>query len=281
MENNKYELTDETITTPDGVVLHRIRACRSFADVKAGDLGGFIQEEKNLDTTGDAWVADSAQVYGDAQVFGNARVSGDARVSDHARVSGDARVSDHTWIYDHARVSGDAHVSGDARVSDHARVYDHAWIYDHACVSDHARIYGQAWIYGQAYVSDHAWIYGQARVTDQAHVYDQARVSGHARVSGQARVSGDTWKISPLQIQGTAHFLTVSSYHEITIGCECHPVTDWLEKYETIGKRYGYSEQQLQEYVRYIRMAAGWMEMLTGIAERAGDDCAATCEGQS
>ena len=76
----KYELTSETIKH-DGVVLHRIRALKDFGDVLAGELGGWIEAEKNLSQHGTAWVS------------GNARVSGDARVYDDARVSGDEWVN--------------------------------------------------------------------------------------------------------------------------------------------------------------------------------------------
>ena len=44
-----------------------------FADVKADDLGGFIEKEANLDMEGNAWV------YGKAKVCGNARVGDDKK----------------------------------------------------------------------------------------------------------------------------------------------------------------------------------------------------------
>jgi carbonic anhydrase/acetyltransferase-like protein (isoleucine patch superfamily) len=266
--NDKYELTKETITTPDGVVLHRIRALRPFANVKEGDLGGFIQDEKNLDTTGDAWVADSAQVYEDARVYGQARVSGNALISGYARVFGNSCVSGNAYVYGHACVYGTACVYG------YACVYDQACVYGQACVYDNACVYGQACVTDQAHVYNQACVSGDARISSQARVYNQAHVSGNACIFGQARIFDNTWEISPLQIQGTAHFLSVSSRHEITIGCERHTVTDWFEKYETIGKYYGYSEQQLLEYGQYIRMAASWIEMFVTKDNPAGDDCA-------
>lgn len=64
----KYELTEET-KEYNGVMLHRIKAIKSFGDVKAGDLGGWIEKEENLSHEENAWV------YGDAKVYGNARVS--------------------------------------------------------------------------------------------------------------------------------------------------------------------------------------------------------------
>lgn len=93
----KYELTDETILI-GGQILRRIRALRDFDDVKAGDIGGYIENENNLSHEGNAWVSDKAYV------------------SDKARVSGNARV------IDKACVSGNVHVSGDAYVCENAKL---------------------------------------------------------------------------------------------------------------------------------------------------------------
>ena len=93
----KYELTAESIVK-FGRILFRIKALVAFGDVEAGELGGFVEKEENLDQSGDAWVSGNAWVSGDAMVSGNAWVYG------NARVSGDA------WVY------GDAMVYGDARV---------------------------------------------------------------------------------------------------------------------------------------------------------------------
>ena len=119
----KYELTDETREV-DGVTLHRIRALVDIPrhDVKAGDLGGWIEAERNLDQEFDAWVSDNARVCGDAWVYDNARVYGIARVSDNARVCGDAQVCGNAQGCGNARVCGDARVSGNAQVYGDAQV---------------------------------------------------------------------------------------------------------------------------------------------------------------
>ena len=87
----KYELTSETKIV-FGHILYRIKALSSFGCVSAGDLGGFLESEKNLSQNGNAWVSGDARVYGNAWVSGNAEVSGDARVYGNARVYGDASV---------------------------------------------------------------------------------------------------------------------------------------------------------------------------------------------
>jgi len=101
-----------------GRKLFRIKAEIDFGIVKKGDLGGYIEKEKNLDMSGNAWVSDDAMVYGDAMVSGEAKVSGSAMVY------GDARV------YGNARVSGSAMVSGNAEAKTNPAVLINAcnWV---------------------------------------------------------------------------------------------------------------------------------------------------------
>lgn len=69
----KFELTTEFITNVFGKKIFRIKALVEFGDVKAGELGGYVEKEENVSQDGDAWV------------YGNAEVSGDA---DYALVQG-------------------------------------------------------------------------------------------------------------------------------------------------------------------------------------------------
>ena len=82
--NKKFELLlDDTITI-FGIRLFRIKALISFGSVEEGEIGGYVEKEDNLSSSGNAWV------YGNAEVSGNARVSGNAWVSGNARVYGNA-----------------------------------------------------------------------------------------------------------------------------------------------------------------------------------------------
>lgn len=91
----KFELTADRIEEK-GVTLHRIKALIDFGDVKAGELGGYVEKEENLSQYGNAWVYRHAKVFGNACVYGNA------------------------WVYDNAQVHGDAYVYGDAWICDDA-----------------------------------------------------------------------------------------------------------------------------------------------------------------
>ena len=100
----KYEFTEETKNFA-GRTLHRIRAIKDFGDVKAGELGGYIEGEWNLGHDDNAWVS------GYARVYDNARISGDACVYDNARIS------DNAWVGGDTQISGDARIRGNALVS--------------------------------------------------------------------------------------------------------------------------------------------------------------------
>ena len=110
-------LKDQTMTVGTGTnttTLFRIQATMDNAlhHVRDGDLGGWLENESNLATLCEAWVADEAKVWG------RARVGGKALVCDQAEVSGNALVYDNAKVFGHAKVSGMASVFGLAEVGE-------------------------------------------------------------------------------------------------------------------------------------------------------------------
>ena len=71
MNGKKYELLQDQTIEWRGRTLYRICALRNFGDVHAGDVGGYIECERNLSQDGNARVYGDAWVYGDARVYGN------------------------------------------------------------------------------------------------------------------------------------------------------------------------------------------------------------------
>src|SRR3990167_7202536 len=82
----KYNLTSNTKVV-EGHTLYQIKHCET------GELGGWIESEKNLSQEDNAWVFGNALVFDNAWVYGSAQVSGSARVFSNALVSGYARIS--------------------------------------------------------------------------------------------------------------------------------------------------------------------------------------------
>ena len=130
----KYELIlDDSIEVLD-YKLFRIRALTSFGSVKAGDMGGYIQSEKNLSHYGNAWVFGNARVFGNAGVFGN------------------------VWVFNNAEVFGND------GVADKAQVYGHAKVYGHARVFNNAEVFGNAGVFGIVEVFGNVEVCGDARI---------------------------------------------------------------------------------------------------------------------
>lgn len=119
---------NESISAKDVVMVHRIRATKTFVNsasgkrVKKGELGGWVQHEANLSQYGTCWVDEKSFVVGGARVSGHAFVS-DSKVSGKARVSGEALLSDCSSVERSATVCDTAHLSG-TRVTENAVVGD-------------------------------------------------------------------------------------------------------------------------------------------------------------
>lgn len=105
----KYELTDDMLTIA-GHTLYRIRAVRHFGDVRAGDLGGFVETDgnfhlgettrlPNLSHDDDAWLYDDAKAYAGANVCGSGKMRGQSEIFGRlAIIGGSAEVAGHVVV---------------------------------------------------------------------------------------------------------------------------------------------------------------------------------------
>jgi len=202
----KYELTGQKMTLRNGLVLHRIRALRDFALVRKGDLGGWIESERNLATDYNcAWIA------GNGKVYGNARIEGDAWVTGNAQVYGNAMIIEDTTVENNARVYGNARISDVAKISENARVYDEARVSGSAQISGEARIYGNAEVCEKVVVCGNAQIHGKVMLYGNTHIFDNAEICNEAVVYGKARIGGDS------RIESIHDYVTISPIGEKSI----------------------------------------------------------------
>ena len=200
-EDKTFEFTGETLLH-NKVTLNRIRAIVDIpeADVKKGDIGGWIEKEDNL--FGNAWVYDNSKVYGDAKVYDNAKIKDSSEVRDSAKVFGDANIKNKSVVKYHASVYGNvlvnmSEVGGTSRLYGNAVITDESKIGDYACVHEDAFIVKSS-VYGYANVS------GKVIVEGNSAVYDGARVSGKVEISGRSYVCGDVSLSGEIKISDEA-----------------------------------------------------------------------------
>lgn len=99
-----------TVKKCNGVTVKQIIALMDFGCVRKGQIGGYIEDEKNLSQIDNSWIFENACVYGNAVVKNSAWVDGNAVVCDNAVVK------------DFVTVDGNAVISGNAIIKDCARV---------------------------------------------------------------------------------------------------------------------------------------------------------------
>lgn len=141
MSNTKYEITD--LAHEKYPFLHRIRALRDVGiEVRAGDLGGFVEGEFNLsqEQEDSSWLFDHAIAAGcacvdrDSSLRGEAIACGQAYITQRSALSGHARAEDSAYIRgavlrEYARVSGTAMVLNTPGTGQYPKLSGHCTVY--------------------------------------------------------------------------------------------------------------------------------------------------------
>lgn len=147
----KYKLTKDYIRYGErGIRCYRICACKAFTTLDAtvvhvGDLGGYVQGERNLSQTGNCWLSgESAVCYGTARISGDALVKAERdevlTVHDGAVVKNSARVLGHVQVFD-------------ATVKDEA-IVDASTPGDYICLTRGSVVHGNAVVRGNEWLSN-------------------------------------------------------------------------------------------------------------------------------
>lgn len=197
--------------------MRRIKALRDipYHNVKAGDLGGWVNHHYVLSQEDNAWIGGEAVVFSDwsgtLRVRDNALVTGkavlhngygaftvvdkNAIIEDNVKVfirqsHQKAQISDNAQLSENALVENPGYttgrIAGNANVSSSSIVLGCAEVLGDATVSS-SKVMGDAKVMGKAVVSNSSTISENAVITDDATV-SASEVRGTATVSGNARV---------------------------------------------------------------------------------------------
>ena len=163
--DKKYRICHESWRLYRGITVRRIQAVRDFADVRAGDIGGFVSSEANLSHEGECWLYGDSKAIEDARVTENAMLFDSAVARNAAEIKEHARITCEAIVEDYSTVRGSAHVGGGAVVRWSSTVSGNAKVYGHAVVTS-------------------------AHICEKAEVYDSARITKSV-IQGEAKVFGD------------------------------------------------------------------------------------------
>lgn len=265
--SKKYEIlflngkTGGSFKTRHGAFLHRIKALVDIPmhDVKAGDLGGWIEKEENLSQADYCWVGGDAMVYGNARIQHNSIVTGNAEVCENAVVSGDSRVSDE------AKVIGSSSIIS-------SRVCEHSFVGGKSCIYEHSRIGGAARIldstvgvFSSVYdcaqvvnsrVEYYCDIYEDALV-ERAGIYKDSKVHGKAVVFKHA-------EITSAEVQSTNDYQTFLN----TWSSGRHFTYTRSNKMWVAGCFYGTGEELIKKAYEDSELSGRCYEMYVNLAKQ-------------
>ena len=163
MSNQKYEITD--VAHEKYPFLHCIRALQDVRpDVKAGDLGGFVESESNLSFE----PGDTAWIYGDAIAAGSACVDKGSVLRDQAVICDCAYVSEGSVLCGHARAEDNAYIRNSV-MKEHARASGNAMIIDSTDTHKTPEIAGNSVVYGK--------VVGLVQISGEAVLFDTEEIS--------------------------------------------------------------------------------------------------------
>lgn len=169
----KYEILKGDTKGVDGVTVYRIVALKDFADVEAGDKGGYIESEKCLEQDGACWVYDEAVILGKSNLEQNARVYGKSVVKGNCYLTGDCLIFD------------DVVLDGSILVADNAEIYGNTVIKGRAIIGNDARIEGDTLIEGDYDFDDVLTIAGTVNIKGEDN-----QLKGHFQIRDNSVIIG-------------------------------------------------------------------------------------------
>lgn len=185
----KYEFVADDLLVFGTHKLTRVRALVDFADVKRGDIGGYVEFAHNLSQEGCAWLYDKATAMEDDRVTGDAQVRGESMVYGQALVTDQSRVEGSVWVYGNSLVCEQAHLC------------------DEACISGYAVLVGRARMEKSSRAFGNAVLGGRVVLTENARMFCNARAFGASRIAGNVWVREDVCVYGATSLEGDVKYI--------------------------------------------------------------------------
>ena len=245
----KYKLSNNTIKYK-GITLHRIEALKNFGDVKAGDLGGFVESENNLSQDGNCWIYDDSKVCNRAKVLDNAALYDSASIyenaiiCDCATILHRATVCGKAGVHNNARVSGYACIDGYATIKDRAIISNYANISDDCCVCENAVVCGYSELLNNACISD--------KVIIRNSIVDNTIISGYATICNTEIYSKKDYIVFKNWWSSGRYFTWTRNNNMWNVGCFYGTGKELIEKAYQDSKEKGIEYERVVNYVNSI-----------------------------
>ncbi|WP_314020833.1 hypothetical protein [Mogibacterium diversum] len=188
----KFELTADTIDY-EGETLYRIRALEDFADVRKGDLGGYVASANNIPNVAPhtAWVYDDSILAGTSMIIGSGKVMESSILKGDASITEGAIVTHHSVIKDKSVIIGSVYIHNKSVIRDAARIESYGRD-RRLIIKDGAEVGGRSQFKGTPLVKGNAKIRGFAGIFKNAKIDGKGIIEGHTIITDNARIESFT-----------------------------------------------------------------------------------------
>lgn len=119
----KYELVEDDKIIYNKKTLYRIKALRDFGDdVKKGDLGGYVESEKNLSHCGYCWLYGNSKALDNSRVIVNACLRENAVAQGNSVICGSSTITNYAKITDNSRIGRYSLIGGNTYVCGNTQI---------------------------------------------------------------------------------------------------------------------------------------------------------------
>lgn len=185
--NKRYELTNMKVVNKNYGTTYHLTQIRALVDmpthnVKAGDLGGFIEKEENLPMNADSWISPGATVCGDAILGDSSRaekaafITGNAQITGTSVISGRALIGGSALVFN-SIIKTDVEISGEAIVRN-SKIGGNTQINKKAFIENSHIVTTNVLISGNVQVKDSKIRLAESLFDDNAKVIDSTIGSG-------------------------------------------------------------------------------------------------------
>ena len=132
---------------------------------------------------------------------------------------------------------------------------------DNSKIGNNSKIGYNSTIGNNSTIGDNSKIGNNSKIGYNSTIGNNSTIGDNSKIGNNSTI-GDNSKIGDnidlqknFYIVGSKHCVTYTGNNTLSIGCHNYTIEKWLDKFEIVGKKEGYSDAEISEYKQYILMA--------------------------
>lgn len=203
MGSRKYELTNISIEFGERT-LYRIRALKDFADVKKGDLGGWVSSENNLSQEGNCWI------YNEAKCMDNAKMYNNSTMHDYSEMRGNSTMHDCSEMHDNSKKCDNSEMHNCSEMHNNSIMFGHSKMYGNSMMCGNSTMYDDSKMFDDSAMYDCSEMYGSSVMFDNSEMYGESEMHDNSVMYGDS-VLKDKEKLYGELISKVDKFIDISN----------------------------------------------------------------------